>query len=171
MNIPQFKYSKTILERYYIASFNKTLSFQKLLHIDSKCHWQLIQSCAQTRLSMCCWQENNNYCVISCSLAVSKRQTEKKLPKTSATISFFRKEDSLIVNNWKLSIEKHTVVEDKLLLCSSPWNHTIEGSIENSPPGPFSHNFVLLLSNAVTQNVHRILASAMWKLSKISVYL
>ena len=66
--IPQFKYSKTILKRYYMASFNKTLSFQKLLHIDSKCHWQLIQSSAptaQTRLSMCCWQENN--CVISYS--------------------------------------------------------------------------------------------------------
>ena len=66
--IPQFKYSKTILERYHIASFNKTLSFQKLLHIDGKCHRQLIQSSestAQTRLSMCCWQENN--CVISCS--------------------------------------------------------------------------------------------------------
>lgn len=155
----QFKYSKTILERYYIASFNKTLNFQKLLHIDSKCHWQLIQSSAptaQTRLSMCCWQENN--CVISCSEQEADR---KKLPKTLSTISFFRKEGSLIVNNWKLSIEKHTIVEDKLLLCSSPWNHTIEGSIENSPPGPFSHNFVLLLSNAVTQNVHRILASAM----------
>ena len=119
----QFKYSKTILERYYIASFNKTLNFQKLLHIDSKCHWQLIQSSAptaQTRLSMCCWQENN--CVISCSEQEADR---KKLPKTLATISFFRKEDSLIVNNWKLSIEKHTIVEDKLLLCSSPWNHTL----------------------------------------------
>ena len=30
-SLMQFKYSKTILERCYIASFNKTLSFQKLI--------------------------------------------------------------------------------------------------------------------------------------------
>ena len=38
LNPSVYKYSETILKRYYIAFFNKTLSFQKLLHIDSKCH-------------------------------------------------------------------------------------------------------------------------------------
>ena len=47
----------------------------------------------------------------------------------------------------------------------------MEGFIETSPPDPFSHNFVLLLSNAVSQNLYRIFATAMWKLSKISIYL
>ena len=40
----------------------------------------------------------------------------------------------------------------------------MEGFIETSPPDPFSHNFVLLLSNAVSQNLYRILATGMWKL-------
>ena len=43
--------------------------------------------------------------------------------------------------------------------------------MDTSPPGSFSHNFVLLLSNAVSQSLYRILAIAMWKLSKISIYL
>ena len=74
--IPQFKYSKTILERYYIASFNKTLSFQKLLCIDRKCHWQLIHfiaPTAKTRLSMCCWQDNTYLAVITRGKNLSNR--------------------------------------------------------------------------------------------------
>ena len=108
--------------------------------------------------------------IIVSYLAVNKRQTEKKLPKTSATISFFGKEDSLIVNNWKLSIEKQTVVDDELLLCSSPRNHVLL-----RVPLKLAHQvllaFVLLLSNAVSQNLYRILAIAIWKSNKISVCL
>ena len=89
---------------------------------------------------MYCWQENN--CDITCSEQEADR---KKLPKTSATISFFRKEYSLIVNNWKLGIEKNSCWWPiAYYVAALRITRYIEGSIETSPPGPFSHNFALL---------------------------
>ena len=75
-----------VFKNYFILTANV---------IDSKCHWQLIQSSAQARLSMSCWQDNTY-------LAVNKRQTEKTAQNLSNHFLF---QKTGLLNCQQLKIE------------------------------------------------------------------
>ena len=108
-----------VFKNYFILTANV---------IDSKCHWQQMSLTANVVDNQFSPAHRLDWVWVVDKITHILQRTrgrQKKLLKTSGTISFFRKGDSFIFSDWKLSIENKQFLTTNCLLCSSPRNHPL----------------------------------------------